>query len=64
MLGDLPSILAFAAPATLLSPAAIFLRTGNMTAAAILLFLQAATGILLFRNRNRSGIALPAQALR
>ena len=51
MLGDLPAILAFAAPVTLFGLAAILLRTGSITAAAILLLLQAACGFWLLRKR-------------
>ena len=51
-LGDLPAILAFAAPASALGLAAILLRTGNMSAVAILLLLQAAGGFFLLRNRT------------
>jgi hypothetical protein len=60
MLGDLPAILAFAVPVTFLSIAAIVLRTGNLTGAAILLFLQAACGFFLLRKRTRAGAASPA----
>ena len=55
LLGDLPAILAFAGPVTFLSAAAIILRTGNMTAAAILLLLQAACGLFLLRSRRHAG---------
>jgi hypothetical protein len=55
LLGDILAILAFAAPATALGAAAIFLRTGNMSAAAILLLLQAASGFLLLRKRTMDG---------
>lgn len=60
MLGDVPAILAFAAPVTFFGLAAILLRTGNMTAAAILLLLQAVCGFFLLRNRTRAGITAPA----
>lgn len=55
MLGDLPAILAFAVPVTFFGLAAILLRTGSITAAAILLLLQAACGFWLLRNRTRAG---------
>lgn len=59
LLGDLPAILAFVTPATALTLAALVLRTGNMTAAAILLLFQAASGFWLLRNRTQDG-PLPA----
>jgi hypothetical protein len=62
LLGDVPAILAFAAPATALGFAAIFFRTGNMSAAAILLLFQAASGFFLLRKRTMDGA--PDSALR
>jgi hypothetical protein len=64
MLGDLPAILAFAGPVTFLSIAAIILRTGNMTGAAILLLLQAVCGFFLLRTRIRAGATRPGLASR
>jgi hypothetical protein len=52
LLGDLPAILAFTAPATLLTFAALSLRTGNMNAAALLMLFQAIGGFWLLRNRT------------
>ena len=52
LLGDLPAILAFIAPATILSFAALILRIGNMNAAAILMFFQVIGGFWLLRNRT------------
>jgi len=52
LLGDLPAILAFTAPATLLTFAALGLRTGNMNAAALLMLFQAIGGFWLLRNRT------------
>ena len=52
MLADLPGILAFTAPATLLTFAALGLRTGNMNAAALLMLFQAIGGFWLLRNRT------------
>jgi hypothetical protein len=52
LLGDLPGILAFTAPATLLTFAAVGLRTGNMNAAALLMVFQAIGGFWLLRNRT------------
>ena len=64
LLGDLPAILAFAGPVTFFSLAAIFLRTGNMTAVAILAVLQAACGFFLLRSRTRTGTSLSGLSLR
>ncbi|MBV9550147.1 MAG: hypothetical protein JO256_10800 [Alphaproteobacteria bacterium] len=52
LLGDLPAILAFTAPATFLTFAALVLRTGNMGAAAILMLFQAGCGFWLLRSRT------------
>ena len=64
LLRDAPAILAFAAPATLLSLAAIGLRTPNWTAAALLLGAQAAIALFLAYRRHRGGFTPPGLALR
>ena len=64
LLGDLPAVLAFAAPVTFFSLAALVLRTGNMEAAAILAILQAVCGFFLFRKRTRAGSSPPGLVLR
>ncbi len=57
LLGDLPAILAFTAPATLLTFVAVILRTGNMNAATLLMVFQAIGGFWLLRNRTNNGEA-------
>jgi hypothetical protein len=64
LLRDGPAILAFAGPATLLTLAALILRTQSWTAAAILLLAQAAIAAFLFHRRQRGAITPPGFVLR
>jgi hypothetical protein len=50
LLADIPAILAFAVPVSLLTLAALVLRTGNLAAAAALLALEAAVFLIVLRK--------------
>lgn len=64
LLRDAPAILAFAAPATLLTMAGLMLRAQSGNGVLALLLLQASiAGFLLYR-RQRGGITPPGLALR
>lgn len=64
LLRDGPAILAFAAPATLFTLAALLLRSQSWRAAAILLLTQAAIAAFLFHRRQRDGFTPPGFVLR
>lgn len=64
LLRDGPAILAFAAPATIITLGALLLRTQSWRAAAILLLAQAAIAASLFHRRQRGGITPPGFVLR
>jgi hypothetical protein len=64
LLRDRPAILAFGGPATLLATTALWLRTGDVVAAALLLGAQAVITLFLLRKIGRTGAAPAGLALR
>jgi hypothetical protein len=64
LLRDRPAILAFGAPVTALAATALWLRTGDTGAAALLLAAQGLIALFLLRKYGRTGTAPAGLALR
>lgn len=64
LLRDRPAILAFGGPATILAATALWLRSGDIAAAALLLGAQAVIALFLLRKVGRTGATPAGLALR